>query len=163
MVENYELYYNLDLEVYGGKSEAGMSSRVPAEDGYFHINFFLDGETVVLKAAERRIVNTIDVLDVMGLEFDEDGIISEVIPPEDMPLEMIGWRFFVQSAARTMLKLNSSESFNGLEILLEDGSTVSASGSNAFPENYAQVHGEIRALYAELMEKHGVYQSEPQS
>ena len=50
-----------------------------------------------------------------------------------------------------------------LEILLEDGSTVSASGSNAFPENYAEVHGEIRALYKELMEEHGVSQSEPQS
>ena len=50
-----------------------------------------------------------------------------------------------------------------LEILLEDGSTVSASGSNAFPKNYAEVHGEIRALYKELMEKYGVSQSEPQS
>ena len=50
-----------------------------------------------------------------------------------------------------------------LEILLEDGSTVSASGGNAFPENYAEVHGEIRALYKELMEKYGIYQSEPQS
>ena len=50
-----------------------------------------------------------------------------------------------------------------LELLLEDGRTVSASGSNAFPENYAEVRGEIRALYTELMEKHGVYPAEIQS
>ena len=49
-----------------------------------------------------------------------------------------------------------------LEILLEDGSTVSACGGNAFPENYAEVLPEIRGLYRELMDKHGVYPAEIQ-
>ena len=41
--EAIELYWNMDRAQYHGKSEAGMSSRTPEEDGYFHIRFFKDG------------------------------------------------------------------------------------------------------------------------
>ena len=46
------LYWNLDRALYDGKSEAGMSSRKPASDGYFHVRFFKDGEMVKVKVTE---------------------------------------------------------------------------------------------------------------
>ena len=72
-VPTYELYWNLDRAEYDGKSEAGMSSRQQESDGYFHIRFFYEGETVELRAADRKVINAIDVNDLMGLEFDSNG------------------------------------------------------------------------------------------
>ena len=38
-----------------------------------------------------------------------------------------------------------------LSVTCSDGTTISAHGNNAFPENYADVSAEIRTLYDELM------------
>ncbi len=118
-IPTYELYWNLDRAEYDGKSEAGMSSRQQESDGYFHIRFFFEGETVELRAADRKVINAIDVNDLMGLEFDENGIITGVINIDDMPLEQVGWQFYVQSVGGKLLKLNSSKAYNGLEVLLD--------------------------------------------
>ena len=118
-VPSYQLYWNLDRAEYDGKSEAGMSSRMPEADGYFHVRFFCEGEEITLKVADRKLINAIDVQSLMGLELDEEGIVVGVMSLDDMPLEKVGWQFYVQSAARTMIKLNSSESLNGMEVLLE--------------------------------------------
>ena len=50
--EQLDLYWNMDRALYDGKSEAGMSSREPGEDGYFHVRFFKDGEIVELRVAD---------------------------------------------------------------------------------------------------------------
>jgi len=113
------LYWNVDRALYDGKSEAGMSSRMPEEDGLFHIRFFVDGEIITLKALDRKVVNALEVQSLMGLEFDEDGYITEVIGVDDMPVKKIAWQFYVQSFGGKTLKLNSSSSMNGLELLLE--------------------------------------------
>ena len=41
-----------------------------------------------------------------------------------------------------------------LSITLADESTISAHGSNSFPENYSDVLSVIRSLYSELMEQY---------
>ena len=118
--ESYTLYWNLDRGIYGGKSEAGMSSRKPEADGIYYVRFFQDGEELTLKVTDRKLINAIDHEDVMGLDVDEDGFVTAVYTLDELPLERVGWRFSVQSAARTTIKLNSSENFDGMEILLED-------------------------------------------
>ena len=117
--EDYDLYWNLDRALYDGKSEAGMSSRKPESDGYFHVRFFIDGETVELKVADRKTINAIEVNDLMGLEFDDNGIVVGVISLDDMPLQQVGWKFYVQSIGGNLLKLNSAKTFDGMELLLE--------------------------------------------
>ena len=118
-VPTYDLYWNVDRAQYDGKSEAGMSSRNPESDGYFHVRFFKDGEMLDLKVADRKTVNAIEVNDVMGLVFDEEGIVIGVTSIDDMPLEQVGWQFYVQSIGGKLLKLNSSKAFNGLEVMLD--------------------------------------------
>ena len=113
-----EIYWNLDRAVYDGMSEAGMSSRMPESDGYFHIRMFRDGQVFELKASDRRVINHLDTLDMMGFEF-ENGIIVDVIPVEDLPMEKMGWQFYVQSVGGNLVKVNSSNKLNGMEILLE--------------------------------------------
>ena len=118
-VEMPALYWNVDQALYDGKSEAGMSSREPEADGYFHIRFFTDGQTVTLKATDRKVVNAIDVQSLMGLEFDEDGIISDVIGIDDLPVDKVGWQFYVQSVGGKIIKINSSSGMHGIELMLE--------------------------------------------
>ena len=118
-VPTYELYWNVDRTLYDGKSEAGMSSRMPESDGYFHVRFVFDGEVVTLKVADRKLINAIDIKSLMGLEFDENGIVIGVVDVEDMPLEKVAWQFYVQSAGGKTVKANSSSGLNGMEILLE--------------------------------------------
>ena len=115
----YDLYWNLDRKLYDGLSEAGMSSREPGEDGLFHVRFFKDGQIVELPVADRKVINAIEVQDLMGLEFDENGIVTGVTSVDSMPLEKQAWQFYVQSIGGKMIKVNSSITFNGLEIMLE--------------------------------------------
>jgi len=117
--EQIDLYWNMDRALYDGKSEAGMSSREPGEDGYFRVRFFKDGEIVELRVADRKTVNAMEVQDIMGLEFDEDGVVIGVIPVDDLPIEKLAWQFYVQSAGGKLIKANSSASLNGMEVLLE--------------------------------------------
>ena len=120
----YELYWNLDREEYDGKSEAGLSSRTMESDGLFHIRFFLNGEVVELLTPDRRLVNKIDVMDLMGLKFDAEGYIVDVIDIDDLPLELVAFKFYVQSVGGNMIKLNSSQRMEGMQVLLEkDGET----------------------------------------
>ena len=117
--ERIDLYWNVDRAEYEGKSEAGMSSREPGEDGYFHVRFFKDGEIVELRVADRKTVNAMEVQSIMGLEFDEDGVVVGIISVDDLPLEKLAWQFYVQSAGGKLIKTNSSASLNGMEVLLE--------------------------------------------
>ena len=115
----YTLYWNPDRAEYDGKSEGGMSSREPESDGLFHIRMLCDGQELILKTDDRRIVNKIDTEDLMGLEFGEDGMITAVLGLEEMPLEEVAKKFYVQSTGGKLIKANSSESFVGIEELLD--------------------------------------------
>ena len=121
VVEKAELYWNIDRALYDGKSEAGMSSRKIGSDGYYHIRFFKDGQTVELLATDKAMVNNIEVRDLMGIVTDEDGVITDVVPLEQMPVQKLGWKFYVQSVGGNVVKVNSSDKFNGMELVLKLG------------------------------------------
>ena len=117
--ESYELYWNLDRAEYDGKSEAGMSSRMPESDGYFHVRFFKDGEIVEHKVSDRKVINAMDVQDLMDLELDENGIVVDIYPVKELPCQRVGWQFYVQSFGGNLLKVNSAYNYSGMEVLLE--------------------------------------------
>ena len=101
-----------------------MSSREKEADGFFHIRFAYNGEQVTYKTADRKLVNAIDVADIVGLEFDKDGIIVGVLQLDDMPLEKVAWKFYVQSVGGKAIKTNSSETFEGMETMLTNNSAI---------------------------------------
>ena len=117
--ERIDLYWNIDRAIYDGKSEAGMSSREPAEDGMFHVRFFKDGEIIELRVADRKVINAMEVQSLMGLEFDENGIVVGINPLDQLPVEKLAWQFYVKSVGGKLIKANSSVTFDGMEILLE--------------------------------------------
>ena len=110
-----ELYWNVDRVQYTENSETGLSTRVAAEDGQFHIRFAYNGELVDLIAADKKIVNIIDTQDVMGLEFDADGRIIGTIQPLTLATE-VGKRVYVQYAEGDTIVTNSSLAMNGMEM-----------------------------------------------
>lgn len=124
VVPTYDLYWNLDRAEFAGKSEAGMSSRQPEADGYFHVRFAFNGEQITVKVKDRKLINAIDAADIVGLEFDKDGIVSEVLQLDDMPLEKVAWKFYVQSVGGKVIKANSSETYEGMETMLQNNGAI---------------------------------------
>lgn len=53
-------------------------------------------------------------------------------------------------------KRGSDGSTFTLSITLADGSSISAHGSNRFPDNYNELYSAVREMYNELMEQYGV-------
>lgn len=119
----YELYWNADGRDYKVESgeEVGSTGREPDADGYYHVLFAKDGEQVDLRVVDRRLVNRIDGMNpaLMGLKFDDNGIVVDLVSLDDMPLEKVGFHFHVQSFAKNIVKLNSSSNNDGMEQILE--------------------------------------------
>ena len=115
---HYDLYWNLDSATYKDK-ENGMTSRQKSADGYYHIRFFIDGEIIELPVSSHSVANSIDVRDIMGLEFDQNGVVVGVVDPADMPLTKVAWQYYVKSVGKNKIKLDSSATFKGLSVELE--------------------------------------------
>lgn len=109
------VYWNLDRALYDGKSEAGMSGRLPGEDGLYHVRFFCDGEVVEMTVADKRVINHIEVNDLMGLFLDESGLVVDVADIDEMPVEQFAWQFYVKSVENGTVVCDSSMSLNGME------------------------------------------------
>lgn len=116
-----DLYWNVDRLLYAGMSEAGLSSRVPAEDGYYHFTFAFEGKHVELKAEDRQLVNRIDGMDVMGLTVDDNGVITEVFNVDDITGGFVAEGFYVQSVDAETVEINSSSSFGGMALYVKIG------------------------------------------
>ena len=109
------VYWNLDRQEYAGKSEAGMSSRTPGEDGLYRVRFFCHGEVVEMSVADKRVINNLDNRDLMGLLLDEAGVVVGVMPLDDMALEQLAWQFYVEIIDGNTVTCNSSMSLNGMQ------------------------------------------------
>ena len=109
------VYWNLDRMEFAGKSEAGMSSRTPGEDGLYHVRFFRKGEVVEMTVANKQVVNHIEINDLMGLLLNEDGVVVDVVELEDMPFETVAWQFYVEAIEGNTVVCNSSMSLNGMQ------------------------------------------------
>ena len=109
-----DLYWNVDRSE-SVDPETGMSTREPGADGLYTIRFAVNGEQVDLKATDKRLVNSIDVMDVMGLVFDADGLIIEAVKPTDIHKE-VAKDYYVKSVSEDKLVVNSTINMDGTEL-----------------------------------------------
>lgn len=111
-----DLYWNVDKDVYMVETTGGIaaSSREPAPDGYYYIRFAYNGEQVEYPVADKKLVNTIDSMSLMGLVFDGDGVIVDAKLPNEVAVE-VGLKLYIQSAAEDKLVTNTSISMNGMK------------------------------------------------
>lgn len=116
-----KLYWNIDRLSFLDE-ESMFSNREPAEDGLYHIRFAVGGKQEEYLVADKKLVNYIDSMDVMGLEFDSDGNIIDALDPELFATE-IALGFFVQYQENGKLFINSSLALNGMKNQIDlDGS-----------------------------------------
>jgi hypothetical protein len=106
------LYWNLDMDSVIDP-ETGLSMREPNAEGKYMIRFLVDGEIQELEIIDKRLVNAIDMLPVMGLVFDDSGVVVDLLPAKDVAVE-IAKDFFVLKYKAGQLIINSSIAANGV-------------------------------------------------
>lgn len=110
------LYWNADRAEYAGTPEnGGMSTRKKGKDGYYQIVFAVDGKQVTLNAKDKRLVNQLDSEDLMGLGFDEDGVIIEKKKVEDITGGLAAVNFVVEEVTAQKIVANSSLELRGVQ------------------------------------------------
>ena len=109
----FPLYWNLDRSLYVETGDLS-SRREVAEDGFYHIAFAHEGEEKEFLTADKKLVNFIDSMDVMGLTFDESGYIIEATGVKELATELEAGAY-VQSVQGNVINLNSSIAMSGMK------------------------------------------------
>lgn len=113
------LYWNVDRSQYVGKGINGASGRNARPDGYYYIRFAVGGEQVDYQVADVDLVQKIDQLDVMGLEFDEQGVITGVKNVNECTGGMVATALYVKSLNGNTLECNTQGTYKGVDVTLE--------------------------------------------
>ena len=115
-----DLYWNLDREFYTANSQTGLSTREADADGKFRMKFAYNGEIVELVIIDKKLVNIIDTQDIVGLTFDENGVVIAQTNVRELATE-VGKKVYVKKATDDMIQANSSMAMNGMELNLKLG------------------------------------------
>lgn len=110
-----DIYWNIDRDTYMENSLTGLSTREPESDGNFYITFAYNGEQVKLKIVDKRLVNFIDSMDVMGLVKDADGVVIDAVDVTTIATE-VGKNIYVQKVDGNTIVANSSIGMNGMQV-----------------------------------------------
>jgi len=117
--DDYILFWNVDRKIYAGMDATGMSSREPNPDtGYYQVLFAMEGRQGQRRVAERRVINKIDNMDLMGLVLDENGIVVDVKSVEEITGGYAVNKFYVESVDGNTIVTNSSNSLKGMQVEL---------------------------------------------
>ncbi len=166
-----DLYWNVDRNNFAIVDESlDTTGRKPAEDGFYHVVFAKDGELVELKVKDRKTVRLIDGHELMGLVFDADGVVVDIIRIDDMPIEKVAWQFYVQSIGGNAVKFNSAKEYTGMEVVVklsDDTKIYDVSGSSEYVgmPSFLQKDDRVMVvanedgdiLYVFVYEREGVY------
>lgn len=112
------LYWNLERDEYVAAGADFSSGRLPRTDGLYHITFGCNGEKVELVTADKNVVDKVDMLEVMGLEFDENGYITGVKTVEQCGYQILNRILFVERVEGNVIYANNSHNYTGMEFEL---------------------------------------------
>ena len=157
-----ELYWNVDRLSYTENAEVeGTSTRTPGADGTYYIRYAYKGEQIDLPIIDKQLVNWLDQRDLVGLIFDEEGVVVDAVEPEEVA-QCTAKNAYISNVNGNELTLNSSIAMNGMETLLVcTGNTgiydvdrkAEVVGANAEPglmdqvTVYSNEEGEVTHIY----------------
>lgn len=114
-----ELYWNVDRQdVLDEKT--GLSAREKNKDGEYMIRFATGGKQVELPTTDKKLVNVIDTMDIMGLKLDADGYIIDVYAPEEFCSKVVD-QVYVQKIDGNTVTVNTANTFDGVQTVLTLG------------------------------------------
>lgn len=102
------LYWNVDRG----------EPREPGSDGTWQVRFVCDGKKETLTVADEETVRNIDAMDLMGLRFDSQGVVTQAIGVENMPYQQAGWDCWVRRVTSAQIAANTSMTLAGEEVNL---------------------------------------------
>ena len=117
--EGMKIYWNVERDQYVAKGLKGQSARFSRDDGYFYIRFAVDGEQVDLPVRGIEVVNTIDSMDYMGLELDEDGVVVAAYHVDEFTGGLAADRYYVESVEGSKVTVNTAGSLKGVSVDIE--------------------------------------------
>lgn len=114
--EPIKLYWNVERSQYVGKGENGTSGRMPRSDGFYYVRFSVGGEQVDLQVADVQLIQKIDMLDVMGLAFDEQGVIRDVYNINECTGGLVASALYVEAVEGNTLHCNTQPGLKGVKV-----------------------------------------------
>ena len=109
-----KLYWNIDGETFVNDSASGLTSRRKT-NGFFNVRFFTDGKIEEYKVTDPRLMIKIDRLYLMGLVFDEEGIVTDVVDLENVCGGEIASYFYVMKVEGNKITANSMDNGTGIQ------------------------------------------------
>ncbi len=110
--ENTELYWNID-----GTDYLGVPGKVPmrrlGEDGLYTLKFAVNGSQERIKVHPDALAKGIDVLDVMNLVFDDNGVVVDIRTVDECTGGYFAKKFYVEEINGTTVICNSASMFDG--------------------------------------------------
>ena len=109
--ENTQLYWNVEKFLYASVDVL----RYPREDGNYYVRLATDGQQLDVPVADSLTVDFMDTLEVMGLELDENGVVTRVLRVEEMGYTIKAEDYYVETFTETELTVNSMGTYGGLQ------------------------------------------------
>lgn len=110
-----KLYWNVDGDVYRSREQIRMLDS----DGYVYVSFACEGEQVRLPVIDIATATKIDMLEVMGLQFNEEGVITDCYRLEDFTGGIIANHYYVTAVEGGQVTCNSSVTMKGYDVKFE--------------------------------------------
>ena len=112
---DFKLYWNVDGKPY----RTGKMIRTADRDGRVTITFAVDGDQVRIPVADPDLGMRIDMLQMVGLEINEEGVITDCYRVEDMGGKIIANNYLVTKVEGNTITCNSSIAATGYDVVFE--------------------------------------------
>lgn len=116
------IYINVDRASYFGTD----MPRYANDDGTYTVQFAVDGEQVRLTVKDITTVNHIDSREIMGLSFDEDGVVTGVVDIEEFTGGYAVKNMYAEAVNGNEILCNGASDYNGFQktIILNENTKV---------------------------------------
>ena len=108
--QEIKLYWNVDKFVYAPQA----SLRIPRDDGYYYMRMACEGEQLDVAVADLLTVDFMDTMEVMGLQVNENGVVTQVLRVEELGYSIAVEDYYVEVFTDSEMTVNSLGTFGGL-------------------------------------------------
>lgn len=130
-VSSSDLFWNVNRfdYIYQDSKVNTQTRERDKNDGTYHVlfcNLTQQGRAVNRRVKSDTVLAKIDMYTLMGLKFDDDGVVVDVVPMEDMGYDISVARAYVSGEVKEgePINLNTSERGDGIKFKVDIPATV---------------------------------------
>ena len=118
-----EIYYNINASDYRGDPLI-TPKRLPDENGNYFMEFAGGGEQHRFQVTESVITGGVDMHDLVGLRFDENGIVTDFYAIEDCTGGYLAKKYYVEKIEGNTVICNNSPMYDGFQVKFEQNENL---------------------------------------